>query len=255
MAGDRTAIVAGGEGRNTPAAAHVASLALAGRASVASSLHRAARLATGSEHADGGGSDRVIPEARHAGMSNPAVSTPATSSPSESRYHTAEPARRSGSPTPSRSEARRPSCRNNSERGKAYRRWTSASIATREAPSGPMVYARAGAWIQNSSSRLSPTRFFASIPVEPDRAGLVVARDHGRAPRRTYPRTGLQRPRDPRSRRTRRGSRLSEGCGRHRESQRPRPQDCREHLWFRGLIIEPASKEMLNVETGACPAS
>ena len=31
MAGDRTAIVAGGEGRNTPAAAHVASLALAGR--------------------------------------------------------------------------------------------------------------------------------------------------------------------------------------------------------------------------------
>ena len=53
MAGDRTAIVAGGEGRNTPAAAHVASLALAGRASVASSLHRAARLATGSEHADG----------------------------------------------------------------------------------------------------------------------------------------------------------------------------------------------------------
>ena len=176
MAGDRTAIVAGGEGRNTPAAAHVASLALAGRASVASSLHRGARLATGSEHADGGGSDRVIPEARHAGMSNPAVSTPATSSPSESRYHTAEPARRSGSPTPSRSEARRPSCRNNSERGKAYRRWTSASIATREAPSGPMVYARAGAWIQNSSSRLSPTRFFASIPVEPDRAGLVVAR-------------------------------------------------------------------------------
>ena len=53
MAGDRTAIVAGGEGRNTPAAAHVASLALAGRASVASSLHRAARLAAGSEHADG----------------------------------------------------------------------------------------------------------------------------------------------------------------------------------------------------------
>ena len=53
MAGDRTAIAAGGEGRNTPAAAHVASLALAGRASVASSLHRAARLATGSEHADG----------------------------------------------------------------------------------------------------------------------------------------------------------------------------------------------------------
>ena len=53
MAGDRTAIVAGGEGRNTPAAAHLASLALAGRASVASSLHRAARLATGSEHADG----------------------------------------------------------------------------------------------------------------------------------------------------------------------------------------------------------
>ena len=53
MAGDRTAIVARGEGRNTPAAAHVASLALAGRASVASSLHRAARLATASEHADG----------------------------------------------------------------------------------------------------------------------------------------------------------------------------------------------------------
>ena len=53
MAGDRTAIAAGGEGRNTPAAVHVASLALAGRASVASSLHRAARLATGSEHADG----------------------------------------------------------------------------------------------------------------------------------------------------------------------------------------------------------
>ena len=53
MAGDRTAIVAGGDGRNTPAAAHVASLALAGRASVASSLHRAARLAAGSEHADG----------------------------------------------------------------------------------------------------------------------------------------------------------------------------------------------------------
>ena len=53
MAGDRTAIAAGGDVRNTPAAAHVASLALAGRASVASSLHRAARLATGSEHADG----------------------------------------------------------------------------------------------------------------------------------------------------------------------------------------------------------
>ena len=53
MAGDRTAIVAGGDVRNTPAAAHLASLALAGRASVASSLHRAARLATGSEHADG----------------------------------------------------------------------------------------------------------------------------------------------------------------------------------------------------------
>ena len=48
MAGDRTAIAAGGEGRNTPAAAHVASLVIAGRASVASSLHRAARLATGS---------------------------------------------------------------------------------------------------------------------------------------------------------------------------------------------------------------
>ena len=45
MADDRTALAAGGEGRNTPAAAHVASLALAGRASVASSLHRAARLA------------------------------------------------------------------------------------------------------------------------------------------------------------------------------------------------------------------
>ena len=53
MAGDRTAIAAGGEGQNTPAAAHVASLALAGRAALASSLHRAARLAAGSEHADG----------------------------------------------------------------------------------------------------------------------------------------------------------------------------------------------------------
>ena len=53
MAGNRTALVAGGDVRNTPAAAHVASLALAGRASVASSLHRAARLAAGSEHADG----------------------------------------------------------------------------------------------------------------------------------------------------------------------------------------------------------
>ena len=65
----------------------------------------------------------------------------------------------------------------------------------------------------------SPRRFFASIPVDPDRAGL-------------------ERPGDPRDRRNRRGARLSEGCGRYREGQRPRPQARRGCVRLRVLIRE-----------------
>ena len=50
---DGTAIAAAEDARHTPAAAHVASLAPAARASVAASLDRAARLAAGTEHAGG----------------------------------------------------------------------------------------------------------------------------------------------------------------------------------------------------------
>ena len=69
----------------------------------------------------------------------------------------------------------------------------------------------------------SPRRFFASIPVDPDRAGL-------------------ERPGDPRDRRNRRGARLSEGCGRYREGQRPRPQARRGCVRLRVLIRECPSR-------------
>ena len=99
-----------------------------------------------------------------------------------SRYHTADKARKSDSPTPCRSEGRRPSCRNNSERGTACRRWTAPLDRKSRSSSCPM-YATGGAWIQYLSSRLT-TASASRLPVR-----VVLKQSPPLTPgSRTYPR-------------------------------------------------------------------